>query len=191
MAKVFRIITSGAKEYTIANVLSAKISELGKYECTVWEEKKDYNANKATMSSSNYIIYIGPVKDAKALYGTGSINWKYDEEGMRYGWLGTKAVILVDPKFHNFGKFIDKVATKENSNNFSPAEVGLVAASAAVALPFGIGVGLAVSAKNLLGKKNENSDAPKEKEEKRDVLQCYKILIEKFIAEGLNEFMGE
>lgn len=184
MAKVFRIITSGANEYKIANVLSAKISEIGEYECTIWEEKKDYNGNKATMSSSNFIIYIGPVKDAKALYETGSINWKYETEGMRYGWLGMKAVILVDSNF-DFGKLVSKVATKENAKNLATGALGFVAGGP-------IGAGIALGAKSLLGKQKEKStDVVEVKEGKRDILQCYKTLIEKFLAEDLNEFMGE
>ena len=164
------IVTSGENEYKIGTVLSAKISELGEYQCAVWEENKDYNANKVTMSSDNHIIYIGPVQDAKALYETGSITWKYKTERMRYGWLGTRAVIIVDPKFdfYKLGKNLE---------------------TGALGFAFGgpIGAAFALGAKRLIGRRTKTTELT----DKRGSLQCYKTLIEKFLAEDLNKFMGD
>ncbi|WP_443739981.1 hypothetical protein [Treponema sp.] len=192
MAKCFRIITAGANEYKIASVLSAKISELGEYECTVWEEKKDFNSNKATMSSENYIIFIGPVKEAKALYETGAIKWKYDAEGMRYGWIGKKAVLIVDSNF-DFGKIINKVAKKETAKTIAAGALGFIAAGPLGFIAAGpIGAGVAIGVNSLLEKNKKNSaEVVETKKEKRNVLQCYKILVEKFLTDDLNEFMGE
>ena len=59
----------------------------------VWLEK-DYKANAATISSNQYILFIGNDKFTKDKRTHMTI--KYDQFGMKYGWLGKQAALCVE-----------------------------------------------------------------------------------------------
>lgn len=64
----------------------------GTVEVAVWLEK-DYVANMATISSKEHILFIGENKVSKK--ETPSMSVKFDKFGMKYGWLGKRAMMMV------------------------------------------------------------------------------------------------
>lgn len=67
--------------------------EDGTVEAAVWLEK-EYLANKAQISSNEHILFIGDNKTSKS--ESSSMIVKYDKYGMKYGWLGKRAMMKVD-----------------------------------------------------------------------------------------------
>lgn len=65
----------------------------GTVDAAVWLEK-EYLANKATISSNEHILFIGDNKVSKS--ESSSMIIKYDKYGMKYGWLGKRAMMKVD-----------------------------------------------------------------------------------------------
>lgn len=59
----------------------------------VWLEK-DYLANSRTISSNQYILFVGNSKLAKDKRSHMMV--KYEHYGMKYGWLGKQAALCVD-----------------------------------------------------------------------------------------------
>ena len=79
--------------------------EDGTVEVAVWLEK-DYVANMATISSKEHILFIGENKVSKK--ETPSMSVKFDKFGMKYGWLGKRAMMMVS----------DSIKDKETYNQF-------------------------------------------------------------------------
>ncbi len=65
----------------------------GSVEAAVWLDK-EYIANKATISSSEHVLFIGDNKVSKS--ETSSMIVKFDKFGMKYGWLGKRAMMQVE-----------------------------------------------------------------------------------------------
>ena len=81
------ISTNDDKDGTVVGV------EDGTVNAAVWLEK-DYLANKAQISSNEHVLFIG---DSKISKNEGkSMVVKFEKYGMKYGWLGTRAVMFVD-----------------------------------------------------------------------------------------------
>ncbi len=62
----------------------------------IWNGKI-YKDTKAKLTQKNYIIFIGD--DNWIENETGTISNKYNKYGMKYGWIGTRARLYVDPSF--------------------------------------------------------------------------------------------
>lgn len=77
----------------------------GTVEVAVWLEK-DYVANMATISSKEHILFIGENKVSKK--ETPSMSVKFDKFGMKYGWLGKRAMMMVS----------DSIKDKETYDQF-------------------------------------------------------------------------
>jgi len=77
----------------IAQQLNAIISTMSECESLVLTEK-DWNDNKVKISSENYVLFIGNVADGLALKSI--IQWKYEKFNMKYGWIGKKALMIVE-----------------------------------------------------------------------------------------------
>ena len=67
--------------------------EDGTVAAQVWLEK-EYVANARTISSNQYILFIGNSKLAKEKRTHMTV--KYDHYGMKYGWLGKQATLCVE-----------------------------------------------------------------------------------------------
>ena len=65
----------------------------GSVAARVWSEK-DYKNNSPTMSSNQHVVFIGNSKLIKEKRSHMMV--KYDQYGMKYGWLGKQAVLSVD-----------------------------------------------------------------------------------------------
>ncbi len=105
MAKTKLIIVCDEKTEQYANYLRQLISTNddkdgevkgvvdGSVEAAVWLDK-EYIANKATISSSEHILFIGDNKVSKS--ETSSMVIKFNKFGMKYGWLGKRAMMQVE-----------------------------------------------------------------------------------------------
>ena len=105
MAKTKLIIVCDEKTEQYANYLRQLISTNddkdgevkgvvdGSVEAAVWLDK-EYMANKATISSSEHILFIGDNKVSKS--ETSSMVIKFNKFGMKYGWLGKRAMMQVE-----------------------------------------------------------------------------------------------
>ena len=78
----------------------------------MWTEK-DYKANAATISSSQYILFIGNGKVAKEKRT--HMNIQFDRYGMKYGWLGKQAALCVENvvAFEDYDDFYKYAESKE------------------------------------------------------------------------------
>ena len=81
------ISLSDDKENNIIGVKDGSVA------AQVWTEK-EYNANSPQISSEQYILFIGNTKMIKDKR-THMIK-KFDKYGMKFGWLGKQAVLVVD-----------------------------------------------------------------------------------------------
>ena len=92
----------GMKDDTADEIVGVKD---GTVEVAVWLEK-DYVANMATISSKEHILFIGENKVSKK--ETPSMSVKFDKFGMKYGWLGKRAMMMVS----------DSIKDKETYDQF-------------------------------------------------------------------------
>lgn len=81
------ISTNDDKEEDVVGVAD------GTVDAAVWLEK-EYVANKAQISSSEHILFVGDNKVSTA--ETSSMILKYEKYGMKYGWLGKRGMMRVD-----------------------------------------------------------------------------------------------
>ena len=65
----------------------------GSVEVAVWTDK-EYINNKSQISSCEHILFMGNSKVCKK--ESSSMIIKYDNYGMKYGWLGKRAMLTVD-----------------------------------------------------------------------------------------------
>jgi hypothetical protein len=95
MAKKNCIIVYGNEETVPANLLAALIGEKGEYTVVLWDEKV-YKDSMYKVTSDQEIIFIGETKAAKNIIP--NIKFEYEISGMKYGWLGNRAVIYVEKR---------------------------------------------------------------------------------------------
>ena len=99
------IIVTDEKNKPYANYLLALISAKddkegevvgvadGSVEAVIWGEK-NYADNEPTLSSNAHVLFLGDTKLSKNQRGGLSV--KFDDFGLKYGWLGKRAVMYVD-----------------------------------------------------------------------------------------------
>ena len=109
--KKFIIVHDGKKDSSkMADQLNAMISQLEVVTTTPWSEKQYLN-NKPTLSSEEYLVFLGKTKTGQNISDAPSFKNYYSEFNMHYGWLGKQAVIGLEPKFgfdeENIKKFSD------------------------------------------------------------------------------------
>ena len=104
------IIVSGEKEIAYAELLSSLISlkddNLNKnqivgimdssVEAVVWTEKV-YNDNKIQLSSNAKVIFVGKTKATEPFIVSIRFNKNLDKYGVKLGWLGSKAIVYIEP----------------------------------------------------------------------------------------------
>lgn len=170
----------------------------GTVEVAVWLEK-DYVANMATISSKEHILFVGENKVSKK--ETPSMSVKFDKFGMKYGWLGKRAMMMVSDSIKDketYDQFIEfcqayeqkieamsleRVCKYEEKNETEKGVVALMKNKAAtlaqlVVNPIGTaGVFGAVAGFNML----------KDRKKLRD--QQYRALTVILYTDGLPEFL--
>lgn len=120
----FIIIHDGKKEAAkMADQLNALISQLENVSTTVWTEKQ-YLDNKPTLSSDEYLVFLGKTKSGENIIASPLFKNYYSEFNMRYGWLGKQAVVGLSPKFEfdedkvkQFSDLYNSTFKKEIENN--------------------------------------------------------------------------
>lgn len=79
----------------------------GSVEAAIWGEK-EYESSVHSLSSSTFVIFVGdgPI----AMRARANMNWRIDELGMHFGWLGTQACMYVDNALNreNYGEFVKR-----------------------------------------------------------------------------------
>lgn len=76
--------------------------------------EKAYNDTKNTITSDEYMIFIGSNKTTKSIIK--NMDVKYDKFGMTYGWLGKRAVLYVHSpirKRETYDKFLEYATSYE------------------------------------------------------------------------------
>ncbi|MBI9060255.1 MAG: hypothetical protein JEZ01_20985 [Labilibaculum sp.] len=102
----------------------------------IMKDEKKYNSTEETITSNEKIVFLGRSKTTKSIYE--NIENKYSKHGIKYGWLGNRALITVDHKMlskEEYKDFIEEaqLAAKEAEDKiFSHA--GTMAGAAGVAL---------------------------------------------------------
>ena len=108
------IIVTDEKNKPYANYLMALISAKedkedevvgiadGSVEAVVWSEK-NYADNEPTLSSNAHVLFMGDTKLSKSQRG--GLNVKFDDFGLKYGWLGKRAVMYVDHVITNIDEY--------------------------------------------------------------------------------------
>lgn len=166
----------------------------GTVEVAVWLEK-DYVANMATISSKEHILFIGENKVSKK--ETPSMSVKFDKFGMKYGWLGKRAMMMVSDSIKDketYDQFIEfcqgyeqkieamsleRVCKYEEKNETEKGVVALMKNKAATLAQLVVNPGVfgAVAGINML----------KDRKKLRD--QQYRALTAILYTDGLTEFL--
>lgn len=81
----------------LADQLLALFSKDTSYSSAVWSEQV-YADNKVHISSQQWVIFIGNISEAENIKDMPNF-CKFKKLNMKYGWIGTRAVIQVDEKF--------------------------------------------------------------------------------------------
>ena len=166
----------------------------GTVEVAVWLEK-DYVANMATISSKEHILFVGENKVSKK--ETPSMSVKFDKFGMKYGWLGKRAMMMVSDSikdketYEQFIEFcrgyeqkidamsLERVSKYEEKNETEKGVVALMKNKAATLALLVVNPGVfgAVAGINML----------KDRKKLRD--QQYRALTAILYTDGLTEFL--
>lgn len=104
-------IVHDATTSAIAQQVNAIISTISECESRIFTEK-NWNDNKAMISSENYVLFIGNVPDGVALKPI--IKWKYENINMKYGWIGKKALMIVEKHIFEKEEFEELKEVFEN-----------------------------------------------------------------------------
>ena len=88
------VIVYRQKEAEFAHLFANLITAFAGGEVAEWEEK-DWIANKATVASSQKVIFLGDSKTAHEYHS--SMVWQYHQYKMKYGWLANQCIVDVDP----------------------------------------------------------------------------------------------
>jgi hypothetical protein len=92
----FIIIPSETKlDNVFAHRMRNIISNLGKYYAAIWSPQQ-YKQNEPTIMSNQKFILLGESDIAKS--NINSVEWKFEKLNMRYGWLGSVAIIDIQKK---------------------------------------------------------------------------------------------
>lgn len=102
------IVVGSEKEKEYGQILKNIIGKFGKFEAALWTTKH-YTDNEPQMLSSQKVIFIGENEVSKRVLST--IDWKFKELNMKYGWCGPCALLTVD----------DVLLTKEQLKDFKQA----------------------------------------------------------------------
>lgn len=88
------IIVYRKQEEEYAHLLANLITATYNCEVAEWSEK-DWNANKASTSSSQKVIFLGDTEEAHKRHL--GMHWAFNLHNMKFGWLGNQCIVDVDP----------------------------------------------------------------------------------------------
>jgi hypothetical protein len=183
---------------SIANLLNVQIKETGKYEPVI-KTQAEYEISRFENEllgkvSDKPIIFVSNINSQLSE----KISWAYNEYGMKYGWQGKQAVLLVEKRKWNEVELvelnnllnqsqevkpkediknrIDKVSSKVNK---LPAGLKIAGAAAGGAI-FGLAAAAAAGGAFLI---NNKINTNKLLENQR------KYLVDRFITMSISDFM--
>lgn len=200
MAKKNCIIVCGNEERVPANLLVGLIGEKGEYTVALWDEKV-YEDSSSKITSDTEIIFIGETKAAKNIIP--NIKFEYENTGMKYGWLGNRAVVYVEKRLlskeefdylkteyktedNPFQIFIDSNTKSEDNSNTTTEAPGV--ANLAVAPPIGAAKVFGFAKAMVLDAANNSSLILRSQEIRRIQYDC---VVKSFYEDGLAKFMEE
>jgi hypothetical protein len=178
------IVADSKIEMEVGQTLKNLISKLGEYSAALWETKH-FKDNEPQISSRQKIIFIG-INDFSSR-SLSSVEWKYEKLNMRYGWIGSVAILQVMDQ--NLSK--NELEVFKNMCSEQKAEIekiakskvaGNVAVAAGLALAGGlIGLGIFAVFKLITNSiKSKNELLKKE----------YIYMATEFFVKDINSFMG-
>jgi hypothetical protein len=138
------IVVDSEKEKEHGQILKNIIGKLGKYEAVLWTIKQ-YTDNEPTLLSSARVIFIGENEVSKRVLST--MDWKFKELNMKYGWCGPCALLTVDDvlltkeQLNDFKQVCEQQENNLKNGNFATATWGsgaILSALASVIFPFAI-----------------------------------------------------
>jgi len=136
----------------IAQQMNAIISTIPDCQARIFSEK-EWNDNKAQISSDQHVLFLGNVADGLALRER--IQWKFQKLNMQYGWIGKRALVLVDE--HTF----NKEEITELKNLFEQKKIQYATSGVKVGIMVGaftilglIGVGIGAITMAIINKKS-------------------------------------
>jgi hypothetical protein len=93
-AKKQAIIVYRKQEEAYAHLLANLITATYNCEVAEWNER-EWNANKASTSSSQKVIFLGDTEEAHKRHL--GMYWVFNLHNMKFGWLGNQCIVDVDP----------------------------------------------------------------------------------------------
>jgi hypothetical protein len=178
------IVANTEEEMEIGQTLKNLIGKEGIFQAVLWDTKH-YKAQEPALPSSQKIIFIG-LNECSAR-NINSIEWKFSALNMRYGWIGSVALIHV----------LDRTLSKEEKESFKDmcleqkkevetlvksnvaGTVAIAVASAAFGL---LGLGIFAAVKIITGTAKEKKELQK---------RAYHYMITDFLFYGIDEFMED
>lgn len=178
----------------------------GTVDVVVWDEK-NFEGNMKTLSAHEHILFMGNGSLAKERRGT--MEEKYSNMGMSFGWLGAQAYLYVEEGSLNAGNYPDfkvlcdkygKAFEKELNLKYNPnkqqEEVAVEKKQKAGFLPLAFAAGVADAiaggARAVAGAAADIVDKGNDFLQSRDALeQQYSLLTLIFYMDAINEFLGD
>lgn len=194
MSPKHAILVSVDDEKVFSNLLFGLISQDGQYDAALWNQKH-FRANEPKLSIRQKLIFLGEFEESKNMIP--NIKWEYEQFGMKYGWLGNKAVVYVDKEpmtKEEYVSFIELIKGRvedlkkyENENDLVKDQASIVAISTGIGVlaagpilwPAGIPLLGAAWIRRFLKRKRKIYE------------QRFTYLVTEFHKNGLSKFMGE
>ena len=155
---------------------------------------QNYRDSLPSITSNNYILFIGDFKEAKDHMN--GIQFHFMEHGMRYGWIGRRAVLFANPielrmgqeyydSFYNYSEKYDLHFEKLEISGYV-AEMANLAKSGS---PVKKALNIAKHTVPILAVKDTYSELKAQKIKQKIIEQQYTCLIKSFYLNGLKEFL--
>ena len=188
------ILVTSDNEKVFSNLLLGLISQDGQYDVALWNQKH-FKDNEPTIPGRQKLIFLGEDEESKNMIP--NIKWEYDQFGMKYGWLGNKAVVYVDKEpmtKEEYVSFIELIKGRvedlkkyENESDLVKDQASIVAISTGIGVlaagpilwPVSIPLLGAAWIRRFLKRKRKIYE------------QRFTYLVTEFHKNGLSKFMGE
>lgn len=113
-----KIIVVTSKNKIIKEMGHRIVNTLGKFkvDAVLWNEK-EYLTNEPTISSSQWVIFIGETETGELLKDSIK-KWNYDHLNMKYGWIGNKIILFVEDKLFSSSEYenLNRITLKQEQD---------------------------------------------------------------------------
>jgi hypothetical protein len=194
------IIVYDDQDAADAHLLYNLIKQYKGYDIGEYTEKM-FNENAKDISSKNKIVFLGNIESAKKR--SLALKYKYDEFGMRYGWIGNHCFINTEAlKSEEYNDFIKYYSSKASGYD-NKAKAYKKSKGSRVGKDFAIGVNvlytpIIFSLPEIIGIKAAQLAVGKLVDKTIDNVRAttvfktyqYQLLLREFVFNGLSDFMG-